>query len=119
MSTSWLTQLARNVERIRRGDLVDELLAHARVGFALRVLLEVLPDGRRERVERLEVADFAREGIVERRERFALHVEQVDAHRLGLAALRFVGKVVGPAHGALTVSPGVDLHDELFDAAIA
>ena len=48
----------------------------------------------RERVEPLEVADLAGEGIVERRQLLPLHLVQRHPHRAGLAPARLVGMVV-------------------------
>src|SRR3712207_7560035 len=50
---------------------------------------------------RSEVADLAREGVVEIRQRLALHVLERHAHGLRAPALRLVRKILGPAHGAL------------------
>ena len=68
------------------------------------------------RIERVEVADFARERIVQIRRRiFASHPE-ANLHGFRLPALGFVREIVGPFDGSLDrLDPG-RFHDQLFDA---
>src|SRR5262245_11256099 len=80
------------------------------------MILEILAHSAREGVERLEVADLARECIIECWKRFPLYVEELDANGLVLAALRLVGKIVRPTHGTLRRLSSRELHDQLFDA---
>ena len=106
----------RDVERIRAHHVVDQLLADRGVGVPLGMLFEILANRRRQRVERIEVADLARERVVERRDRLALHVLERHANRLRLSALRFVRKIIRPLHRLLGVAARHELHHQLFDA---
>jgi hypothetical protein len=107
----------RHVERVRAQDLVEELTANGRVGVTLGVRRQVGPHGRSQRIEGLEVAHLAREGVIERRQRLPLHLVEFDTYSLGLAALRLVGEVIGPLHRALDVPAGRELHHQFLDRA--
>ncbi len=68
------------------------------VGLARGLVLEVVPDRAAQRVEVLEVADLAGEGVVERRQLLALHLVQRHPDLPGLAPARLVGMIVGEPH---------------------
>ena len=88
-------QRLRGLDVVGLDDLLDERLPHLRVGLAGGLALQVLADGGAERVEPLEVADLAGEGVVEGGQLLALHVVQGDPDPAALAPPRLVRMVVG------------------------
>src|SRR6185437_1262039 len=91
---------------VRRDDLFDQRRAHVGVGLTVRFLLQIFTHRLAQRLHRVEVADFARERVVERRQLLPLHLGERDPHLARLAPFRFFGKVGGNLTVASTVSPG-------------
>ena len=98
-STSWLISAARTCAS----------------ALALGVAREVGADGVLERGQRLEVADLAREGVVERRQLLALDLVQRDPHLPGLAPPALVGVVVGEPDLGVRRLARLERHDLLLE----
>src|SRR5690606_33862860 len=107
---------ARNLELVCLNQLLNELLTNGGVCLTLEVLRHVGAHGGIECSNGVEVTNFASEGVVNSGHGLALDVAKLNANGLGLAALLFIGEVVGPANGLFGGLAGLSVHDVLFHA---
>ena len=108
-------QRGRRFHAVGLDQLLDQLVADPGVGVAHRLVLQVGADGGPEAGEVLEIADLARERVVERRQLLALHLVQRHPQLPCLAPAALVGVVVGEADLGFGHLARHELHDLLLE----
>jgi len=104
----------RGFDPVGLHDLGQEAPAHLGIGLPGGLPLQILPHRAAERLEALEIAHLARQGVVQRRKLLPLHLVQRYPELPGLPPAGFVGMILREANLGVGALAGSERHDALF-----